>query len=178
MMDSTKDLSDTLLYFVPALLVLFAVFMLIKRFMDREYKNQLLNARQSMRKDSLPLKLQAYERLVLFLERISPNSLLVRTHRGGITAAQLHTDLLATIRAEFEHNLSQQIYISSVSWEAVKDSKEDMLRLINNAFNKVGQHANGIQLSSEIFEQVMREENIPTQKAIDVLKSEAKQLLG
>jgi hypothetical protein len=177
-MNSSKDLSDTLLYFVPALLVLAAVFMLIKRFLDRDYNNQLLVAKQSMRKESMPLRLQAYERLVLFLERISPNSLLVRTHRSGVSASQLHSDLLATIRAEFEHNLSQQIYISSSAWEVVKNSKEDTVRLINNAYNQVGPNANGVQLSSQIFENMMKEENIPTQKAIDVLKSEAKQLLG
>src|SRR5436190_15443397 len=100
-MDNTKDWSDTLLYFIPALLVLVAVFMLIKRFLDRDYRNQLLLAKQSLRKDSMPLKLQAYERLVLFLERISPNSVLVRTHRAGMSAPQLHADLLATVRAEF-----------------------------------------------------------------------------
>jgi hypothetical protein len=177
-MDSTKNLSDTLLYFVPALLVLGAVFMLIKRFLDRDFQNRQVDVRQSMRKDSLPLKLQAYERLVLFLERISPNSLLVRTHRGGMSAPQLHSDLLATVRAEFEHNLSQQIYISASAWEAVKNAKEDMLKLFNNAYSRVGQHASGIQLSSQIFEQMMKEESFPTQKAIDVLKSEAKQLLG
>jgi hypothetical protein len=177
-MDNTKDWSDTLLYFVPALLVLVAVFMLIKRFLDRDYRNQLLLAKQSLKKDSMPLKLQAYERLVLFLERISPNSVLVRTHRSGMSAAQLHADLLATIRAEFEHNLSQQIYISSAAWEVVKNSKEDTLKLINNAYGRIGENGSGIQLSSQIFDQMMREENIPTQKAIDVLKNEARQLLG
>jgi len=177
-MDSSKDWTDTLLYFVPATLVIVAMFMVVKRFLDRDYKLNLVNARQSMQKDALPLKLQAYERLVLFLERISPNSLLLRTHRAGISATQLHSDLLATIRAEFEHNLSQQIYISAGAWDAVKNSKEDMLRLMNNAYNSAGQHANGMQLSSMIFELMMKEENIPTQCAIDFLKTEAKQLLG
>ena len=79
-MDNTKDLSDALLYFIPAVLVLFAVFMLVKRFMDRDYKLRMLEAKVSMQKNSLPLKLQAYERLVLFLERISPNNLLIRIH--------------------------------------------------------------------------------------------------
>lgn len=177
-MDISKNLADTLLYFVPALLVFFAMFMLVKKFLDRGYKRQIIEVKRSMQKESLPLKLQAFERLVLFLERISPNSLLVRTHRAGVSATQLHSDLLATIRAEFEHNLSQQIYISGSAWEVVKNSKEDTLRMINNAYSQVGQHANGMQLSSEIFEQMMKEEGIPTQKAIDFLKSEAKQLLG
>ncbi len=177
-MDNTKDFTDVLLYFVPAFLVLAAVFMLIKRFLDRDYKFRLMDAKRNAQKDSLPLKLQAYERLILFLERISPNSLLVRTHRGGVSATQLHSDLLATVRAEFEHNLSQQLYISSSAWESVKNSKEDTLKLINMAYNEVGQNANGMQLSAEVFEQIMKTESIPTQKAIDFLKNEAKQLLN
>jgi len=177
-MENTKDIGDTLIYFIPALLVLVAVFMLLKRFLDRDYKFHLMDAKVSMQKSSLPLKLQAYERLVLFLERISPNNLLVRTHQAGISSAQLHADLVATVRAEYEHNLSQQIYISTAAWELVKDAKENSLRLINNAHNQAGQNANGMQLSSEIFEQMMKTDGIPTQKAIDFLKTEAKQLLG
>ncbi|MCX6291811.1 MAG: hypothetical protein NT126_08610 [Bacteroidetes bacterium] len=177
-MENSKDWTDALLYFVPALLVSGAMLLVVKRFLDRDHQARLIEAKRSMQKESLPLKLQAYERLVLFLERISPNSLLVRTHRAGVSASQLHADLLATIRAEFEHNLSQQIYISSAAWEAVKNSKEDTLRLINSAYETAGQNANGIQLSSSIFELVMKEESIPSQMAIDVLKREVKQLLG
>ncbi len=59
-----------------------------------------------------PIKLQAYERIILFLERISMESLLVRVSSPEITASQLQTSLLATVRSEFEHNLSQQIYMS------------------------------------------------------------------
>jgi len=177
-MDNSKDWTDTLLYFVPATLVIVAMFMLVKRFLDRDYKLHLVSTRQTMSRESLPLKLQAYERLVLFLERISPNSLLLRTHRAGISATQLHSDLLATIRAEFEHNLSQQIYISTAAWDAVKNSKEDMLKLINNSYSAAGQHANGMQLSSFIIDQVVKTGSIPTQQAIDFLKTEAKQLLG
>jgi hypothetical protein len=137
-----------------------------------------LEDRNARQKDSLPLKLQAFERLILFLERISPNSLLVRVHRGGMAASQLQQELVSTIRAEFEHNLSQQIYVSEQAWEEVKDGKEEMIRIINNAFSHVGANASGIQMSSQIFEQVLKMENIPTQKAIDFIKSEARKLLG
>ena len=177
-METTKNLADALIYFVPALLVLMVVFMLIKKFLDRDYKLRLLDTKMSMQKNSMPIKLQAYERLVLFLERISPNHLLVRTHRAGVTASQLHSDLLATIRAEFEHNLSQQIYVSSAAWEMVKKAKEDSLKQINHAHTLAGQHATGIQLSTQVFEQVLKHEDFPTQKAIDFLKAEAKLLLG
>jgi hypothetical protein len=177
-MDNTKYLTDTLLYFIPAILVLLAMLMLVKRFLDRDIRIRLIESKRSLNKESIPLKLQAYERLVLFLERISPNSLLVRTHQGGVSALQLHTDLIATIRAEFEHNLSQQIYISSPAWEAVKDSKEQLLKMINNALGEVGHNATGMQLSSRIFEQMLKEESFPLQHAINLLKNEARQLLG
>lgn len=183
------QLTQVLMYFIPAFLVLAGMFMVMKRFMDNQQSTlkkflerdlQLKAADDKMikQKESLPLKLQAYERLTLFLERITPNSILVRVHRGGMSASQLQSDLVATIRAEFEHNLSQQIYVSEQAWEEVKDAKEDMIRIINNAFSHVGNNATGIQMSSHIFEQVLKLETLPTQKAIDFLKSEAKKLLG
>jgi hypothetical protein len=188
-MESNTNLTDVLLYFVPALIVMMGMFMVMKRFLD----TQLLTLKKFLERDlivksaedknlrqreSMPLKLQAYERLILFLERIAPNSVLVRVHRGGMAASQLQADLVATIRAEFEHNLSQQIYVSEQAWEEVKDAKEEMIRIINNAFSHVGTNASGIQMSSQIFEQVLKMDTVPTQKAIDFLKSEAKKILG
>ena len=184
-----ENLSDVLLYFVPALIVMFGMFTVMKRFIDNQHATirkflerdiQLKNVedRNTRQRESVPLKLQAFERLILFLERISPNSLLVRVHRGGMAASQLQSELVSTIRAEFEHNLSQQIYLSEQAWEEVKDAKEEMIRIINNAFSHVGSNASGIQMSSHIFEQVLKMETVPTQKAIDFLKSEAKKILG
>ena len=188
-MDSMEKISDVLLYFIPAILVLIGMFIVIKRFIDnqtatikrfleKEIQLKVAEERNNRQKESLPLKLQAFERLILFLERISPNSLLVRVHRGGMTAVQLQAELVATIRAEFEHNLSQQIFVSEQAWEEVKDGKEEMLRIINNAFSHAGSNATGIQMSSQIFEQVLRMENVPTQKAVDFIKSEARKKRG
>ena len=84
----------------------------------------------------------------------------------------------STIRAEFEHNLSQQIYVSENAWDEVKNAKEDMIRIVNNAFNHVGNNGTGIQMSTNIFEQVLKLENLPTQRAIDFVKSEAKRLIS
>lgn len=178
-----------LLYFVPALLVLFGMFAVMKKFLEnqnstirkfleRDLQLKTVEDKNSRSRESVPLKLQAFERLILYLERIAPNSLLVRVHRGGMAASQLQAELVATIRAEFEHNLSQQIYVSEQAWEEVKDAKEEMIRIINNAFSHVGANATGIQMSSQIFEQVLKMENVPTQRALDFIKSEAKKVLG
>lgn len=181
--------TDLLLYFVPAFLVLLGMFLInkksidsqgsmIKKFIEKDLQMRLMEDKMVRYKESLPLKLQAYERLVLFLERIAPNSILVRVHRGGITAQQLQADLVSTIRAEFEHNFSQQIYVSESTWNEVRNAKDDMIRIVNNAFSHVGMNANGIQMSTNIFEQVLSLEMLPTQRAIDALKSEAKKLIS
>jgi hypothetical protein len=188
-MESLKGISDVLIYFIPAILVLFAMFAVMRRFLDnqstmirkfleRDLQLKTVEDKNIRSRESVPLKLQALERLILFLERISPNQLLVRVHRGGMAASQLQSELVATIRAEFEHNLSQQIYVSEQAWEEVKDAKEEMIRIINNAFSHVGANASGIQMSSQIFEQVLKMENVPTQRAVDFIKSEAKKILG
>jgi hypothetical protein len=188
-METTTTMTDVLLYFIPAVLVLMGMFLVSKRaldsqssltrkFIEKDVQMRMMEEKSAKQKESLPLKLQAYERLVLFLERIGPNSVLVRVHRGGMSAQQLQADLVSTIRAEFEHNLSQQIYVSENAWDEVKNAKEDMIRIVNNAFNHVGGNATGIQMSSNVFEQVLKLENLPTQKAIDFLKTEAKRLIN
>jgi hypothetical protein len=173
-----KSLTEVLLYFVPAILAVGAMFLIIKRFLDRDKQARMLDMKKEMYKDSLPLRLQAIERLVLFLERISPDSILTRVHRSGISAGQLHSDLLATIRAEFEHNLSQQIYVSATAWQAVKNAKDEMAKLFNLAIGEVGAHASGVQFSSKIYDLMIQNDNYPHQKALDVLKNEARHLIG
>jgi hypothetical protein len=173
-----KTFTDVLLYFFPAILVICAMFIVVKRFLDKDKQLRVLDMKREMHKDSLPLRLQAIERLVLFLERIGPDSILTRVHRTGISAGQLHTDLLATVRAEFEHNLSQQIYVSPTAWQAVKSAKDEMNKLFNLALGEVGAHGSGVQLSSKIYDLMIQNDNYPHQKALDVLKNEAKHLIG
>ena len=187
-MENYKLITDILWYSVPAFLVMLGMFLMIRqslashgmtlrKLIEKDLQIKVLEEHALRRKESLPLKLQAYERMILFLERIGPNSLLIRVNRGGMTAGQLQSELLATIRAEFEHNLSQQIYITNRAWIEVSHSKEETIKIINNAFNRVGQHATGIQMSAAIFEQVLEMETIPTQEAIDFIKAEAKKLM-
>ena len=173
-----KTWTDILLYFIPAALILGGMYLTIKKFIDRDRQLRMLELKKSMQKDSLPLKLQAIERMVFFLERISPDTLLPRIHRGGITAGQLHSDLLATIRSEFEHNLTQQVYLSNEVWGEVKRAKEELLKIINMAASETGQQATGVHLSSKIFDIMIKEENYPHLAAVEALKREARELIG
>jgi hypothetical protein len=124
-----------------------------------------------------PIKLQAYERVVLFLERISLESLLLRVNTPNMSAAQLHSALLTTIRSEFEHNLSQQIYMSPQAWEVVRNARSGMIKLINSEAEKMPVSASGIDLSKQLLGKVMELETEPTRAAIEFIKSEVARMI-
>ena len=163
-----------LFYTIPAVIVLAGCYFLVKKFLDNEQKIRLLEMKKEWQKDILPLRLQAFERMVLFLERISPNNLLMRVHKPGFTAKEFQIELHATIRSEFEHNITQQIYLSSQSWAVAKSAKEEIIKLINTAAAKLDSNATAMDLSAGIFEIIIKNELKPAQNAIEFIKKEAR----
>jgi hypothetical protein len=123
-----------------------------------------------------PIRLQAYERMVLMLERISPQSLVLRTQKPNMTNQALQAALLKNIRSEFEHNMAHQLYISDKAWEMIKTAKENLLKLINQNAISIKSDGPAIQLSKNILEKMLDSDKDPTQKAILYLKSEIRSL--
>lgn len=171
-----EELLDLLKYTVPALVVFVACFFILKKFMDNEYRKQLLELRKANQNYTTPLRLQAYERMVLFLERVSLNNLVSRVQKRGMSAKQFQSDLIVTVRTEFEHNLSQQIYVSQTAWETVKLAKEEVIKVINVSATQVRDDATSAELSQKIFEILLKLEVSPTQMAISTIKKEVRQL--
>ncbi len=159
-------------YVVPALIVLAASYVVMKSFMDNEITKTRLDFKLNNSKLITPVRLQAYERLVLFLERISPETILVRIYQPGMTTKDLHLQLLTTIRTEYEHNLAQQLYVSEEAWESVKNAKESVLRLVNTAASSKRAYAGPQEFSKIILEAYNAIETNPTSQAIELLKSE------
>ena len=95
----------------------------------------------------------------------------MRSNKVG-TAAQFQGDLLKTIRAEFEHNLSQQIYMSAKAWDAVIKSKEETIKLINVASSRVNADASAMELAQAIIAVASQLSEMPTKSAIDLIKKE------
>jgi hypothetical protein len=162
---------------VPALMVFLAAYFIMRGMIrnDQDKRRQeiiLLNSRTIT-----PIRLQAYERIVLFLERISLESLLVRTNAPGMNAAQLHSSLLNNIRSEFEHNLSQQIYMTQQAWEVVKNARSNTIRFINTEFAKIPENASSLDFSKHLLEQVMELEKEPTKTAIEYIKNEVAKMM-
>ncbi|MCC6690973.1 MAG: hypothetical protein IT235_05525 [Bacteroidia bacterium] len=159
---------------IPAGIVFLTSFYVIKNFLDNETKKRMLEIKGAGKELLTPIRLQAYERIILFLERISPNSLVMRVNKPTITSRQLHSELVAAIRAEFEHNLSQQIYMSASAWEMVKNAKEETTKLINLLAIKVPENAPGAELAQLIVE-AGGKTKLPTQMAIEFIKKEIAQ---
>ena len=119
---------EILKYTIPAVLVLVGVWVMQNKFFQQQQSRQRYLLYKENQKNVTPIRFTAYERLVLFLERITPDSLLVRTQSEAYTAIQLHAALLTVIRAEYEHNVAQQIYVSEEAWEVVKNAKESIVQ--------------------------------------------------
>lgn len=167
-----ENLYDILKISIPAILVIITAWLVIRSMIknDQERRRQELLLQNS--KTITPIRLQAYERIILFLERISLESLLVRVSTPDMSAAQLHSALLTTIRAEFEHNLSQQIYMTPQAWEVVRNARSSTIKIINTEMEKMPPDTAGIAFSKRLLEKVMEMDKEPTRAAIDYVKAE------
>lgn len=160
---------------LPASLVLYAVFLVVRTSIQKEIELKKLEVRGRSIETILPIRLQAYERITLFLERISPQNLLIRLNTPGLDARDFHKMLLDEIRNEYNHNVSQQVYMTEGVWTSVKNAKEDLVVLINDAAQKVSAEATSIDLAKKIFELAL-ERNIDTiGHALSAVKREIQQ---
>ena len=164
--------ADILKITIPALLVLLAAWLILRNMIKNDQNKRRQELLLQNNKTITPIRLQAYERIVLFLERISLESLIMRVSSPDMTANQLHAALLNTIRNEFEHNLSQQIYMSPQAWEVVKSARSNMIKIINNEVEKLPANSTGMDLTKRLFDRIMELEKEPTQAAINFLKGE------
>lgn len=167
---------EILKYTIPALTVLITTWFLVKSFLNNAEKLRRIEFMMKTHEISLPLRLQAYERITLFLERIAIDSLLLRFNQPGMTSRQLHSELLSSIRNEYEHNLSQQVYMSAQAWEMVKNARAQMIKIINTAAEKTNPNLPSIELSKNILDNIGEYSKSPTQNALDFIKSEIRGL--
>jgi uncharacterized protein YjaZ len=169
-------ISDFLKILVPAALVLYGMYLTAKLLLQREADRHQHEVKQRYTETVVPIRLQAYERMVLFLERISPNHLLLRLGSQADTALDLQQLLLREVRDEFNHNLSQQVYMSQEAWDKIQGAMNDVATLINQASGEVRPDAPALDLSKRIFERIIQRDRQPTADALRAVKEEIQQL--
>ena len=157
---------------LPAGLAIYGMYIIAVSFLKSERDNRLISLKTKNIETILPIRLQAGERLCLLLERVTPNNLIRRVNTGNYTAKELHQLLLAEVREEFNHNLSQQIYFSDETWESVKNAIEQVITMINRASQDLNEEARGIDLNKRIFQLFLEKKNDSITQALRNIKSE------
>lgn len=163
---------EILKYVAPSVVMGLVVYLVLNKMIEQENRRNFAAIKKENLKHSTPARLQAYERVLLLLERIDPVSVVNRIIKPGMTAKELQYGIVSSIREEFEHNVTQQLYISADCWEEVLQAKEDAIKLVTLVSNNVAPNEAAIDFSKEMIK-VQAEKNLYTSKrAIQVLKSE------
>lgn len=174
LMDTSKII-ELASYTLPSLVTGGVAYYLFHSFFKNEENRRRYELIKVNQKQALPLRLQAYERMVLFLERIHPAQLVIRVAPPTEDKNDYATFLIHAIQTEFEHNLTQQIYLTNDSWDVVNKSKNTTIQLIRNTSLKMD-IANANQLREGILKE-LTEMEAPSSIAINFLKEELKNIL-
>ena len=172
-----QELLEIAKYILPALVVLAASYLVLNKLINAHTMHKSMEARYQIQRDALPIKLQAYERIIIFLERIAPSALILRVYKSGMSAKYLQNELINAIKSEFEHNLSQQIYVSNAAWEVTRNAKEEMIKFILTTGNKLDESSGGLELTKLLMDISTNVAKLPTQIAEEVIKEEVRRYL-
>ena len=153
-------------------------YLLVKHYFDNQQKERLLQMKIDERRETLkvvtPIRLQAYERMALFLERISPDSLVLRCYQPGMDLKLLQGVMTKNIRDEWEHNLSQQVYLDPAVWAHIREAKDEMINLVNSSAVTLTDTDDPTRLAASIFASAAQ--HLPTDKALEELHKEINEL--
>lgn len=161
----------------PLIIIFLFVYYMLKSFFDQFEKQRKQELRVKYSEETLPLRLQAYERIILFLERIKPESMVMRLAQNSMTTTDLHRALLENIREEFEHNLSQQIYVSTEGWSMVVTARQSMIQLVSSTADDVRPDAPYMEYATDLLEEFASSSDDPIKLAIQYIQNEAKDIM-
>lgn len=169
-------LLDILKYTLAGVGTIYVAFYLIKPYLDRAEKVQMADLKKTIANQTLPLRFQAYERLVLFIERVNPANMLIRLHGTNYSAHDLHSLVVNEIRDEFQHNVTQQIYVSERAWNVVKRVKDDTMSVVTNALKALPDTATGLELSKAVLAHLASLQDNPYDIATSMIRKDLEEL--
>jgi len=173
-----EEFIDLLKYTVPAIVVLGASYLTLNRLITKDISVKKIDLASNNQKIITPMRMQAYERVILLLERIQPEAIILRNRSRAQTARQMQLVAIQDIRKEFEHNLSQQIYISSEGWLAVKRAKDAVMQAVTEAGAKLPKDAPAGQFSMIFITMFGELEDNPMAIAGEIIKREVRDFYG
>ncbi|MCS6935328.1 MAG: hypothetical protein NZM35_09300 [Chitinophagales bacterium] len=176
-MEILSQFTEILKYTLPALIVFVTAYLLITRYLNHRAATKAVALKLQRDKEITLLRLQAYERLALLLERIHPLSVVTRVRTPDMLATELQYAMIKNIREEFEHNLSQQIYVGDETWQLIVAAKEEILKYINMVGNQMPSDASAGVFIHALANGIERANTpLPTEQALSILKQECRTL--
>ena len=167
---------EILKYTIPSLVVFATAYFLLKLYLDDRLYYEKTKQRSESLKTTLPLRLQAYERLTLLCDRTGIPNTLLRVRMPGMSTADLRGSLMLTISQEFDHNTSQQLYVSETLWQIITLAKNETLALISQTAGELAPDSDAGELVSALLKAVDDMPVTPLQRAIVAIRTEAGQL--
>jgi len=165
-------MEQILIIVIPAVLVFLTAYFLLDKMLKNDAERRLYELRKQNHSLLTPVRLRAYERLALFIERISPNELTMNVLNSQMNCMQMHAKLLETIRQEYTHNIAQQVYVSDELWEAIVAAKESLIKMINTCAASCQADDPATVLAERIIQLYAASQNTPTEAALEKLKEE------
>lgn len=169
-------LNDVLMFSIPALITGGMAYVVINKFLTQESKKQVMELRKENVKHSTPLRLQAYERLILLLERIEPISVINRVIKPGMTAREIQLEIIRNISEEYNHNITQQLYVSGSTWEEIRKAKDDSIKLVSLTATKIPNDRGAMEFSELLIKLQAENELFTCKTALQTVKKEVRSL--
>ena len=170
----TQRIIDLFLFAIPALITGVIAYYFFKEHTKNEDGRRRFLLKKDMQVNAMPLRLQAYERIALLLERLSPSKLLIRVQPISSNKEDYINLLIQNIEQEFEHNLSQQIYVSQKCWSIITTAKNATIQLIRKAgLSEKTDTANKLR---EVILTEMMDRHSPSDAALSFVKEEVSEI--
>ena len=168
---------EILKYCVPSLCVLLATWLVMHKFYKSEAEKRLWELKRLSQKEISPLRMRAYERLSLLLERTTPEHLLIELNLGEMTILEVQQHLMRTIRLEYDHNLSQQVYVSDQVWDTIIAAREQMVAFINTMAQQMPPESTALDFAKVLITAYRSNGQTANDQAMQMLRTEARSLL-
>lgn len=169
-----QQLINLLMYTIPALVTGAIAYLFFREHVENENNRRNFLVTKDLQKEAFPIRLQAYERMSLFLERIAPTKLLTRVNPTSSNKDDYENLLVATIEQEFEHNLSQQIYVSDQCWSIIMAAKNATIQLIRKS--NMNEKTDTADKLREVILTELMDKQAPSSTALSYIKQEVGEL--
>ncbi|MFT6715811.1 MAG: hypothetical protein ACJA0Q_000440 [Saprospiraceae bacterium] len=146
-----EEFLELLKYTVPSIVVAVVVYLMVSKMLEQENRRHFAEVKKENLKYTTPVRLQAHERVLLLLERTDPVQVVNRVIKPGMTAKSIQFAIITEIKQEYDHNVTQQLYVSGKCWIEVMKAKEDALKLVTVAAASVGRAADAMEFSKALI---------------------------